>query len=70
MRSIISQKGIEIGLLVPIPGSDATDRHEKKNTGTPDVHGGPLCPDTQEWRQRVVVLKISRRRPDQREYCG
>jgi hypothetical protein len=56
---------IGIGLLVPISGTNATDRHEEKNARAPDKHRVSLCPSAQEWGERVVIIKESVRRPDQ-----
>ena len=57
-------------LLVPISSSDATDRDEKKDTCTPDVHGVSLCPGTQKRCERIIILKVSGKRSNQPKYCG
>jgi len=37
---------VAVGLLVPIPSSDATDRNEEKNACAPDMHRVSLGPGT------------------------
>lgn len=59
------QQKVTVALLVPIPSSDATYGHEEKNACAPDTHRISLCPCTQEWRKGVIIIEVSRRRPDQ-----
>lgn len=40
------QQKVAIALLVPIPSSNATHRHEEKDARAPDMHRVSLCPGT------------------------
>jgi len=46
MLSEAYHQKVSIALLVPIPSSDATHRHEEKDACAPDMHRVSLCPGT------------------------